>query len=211
MILTSQDNGPRFIIFRNYIFVFFIGTVSLLIIGCAPKTATEVPAPEEEQIVTVEPEEPVIETAPAEPAVVLEPEPVEEIEEAVEVVADSAAYEYLIRPDDYLTKISIDEYGDPKQWRKIYAWNIERIGDDPNYILPFHGLKLFKPVDQIVQTEYDYTIHTVVSGETLWSIAGNEYSEQRAWIVIYWDNSELLMSPNGLLKLGMELRIRTNL
>ena len=199
MILTSQDNGPRFIIFRNYIFVFFIGTVSLLIIGCAPKTATEVPAPEEEQIVTVEPEEPVIETAPAEPVAV---------EETIE---DSAAYEYLIRPDDYLTKIAIDEYGDPKQWRKIYAWNIERIGDDPNYILPFHGLKLFKPVDQIVQTEYDYTIHTVVSGETLWSIAGNEYSEQRAWIVIYWDNSELLMSPNGLLKLGMELRIRTNL
>lgn len=199
MILTSQDNGPRFIIFRNYIFVFFIGTISLLIIGCAPKTATEVPAPEEEQIVTVEPEEPVIETAPAEPLAV---------EETIE---DSAAYEYLIRPDDYLTKISIDEYGDPKQWRKIYAWNIERIGDDPNYILPFHGLKLFKPVDQIVQTEYDYTIHTVVSGETLWSIAGKKYAEERAWIVIFWDNNDLLTSISGVLKPGMELRIRTNL
>ena len=118
---------------------------------------------------------------------------------------------YMIRHNDYLTKIAANEYGNPNEWRRIYNWNRERIGDNPNLIYPYHELELRKPTDQIVEWEYDYTLHIVQSGETLWSIAGQAYGDQIAWIVIFWDNEETLKSNAGWLKPGMELRLRTEL
>jgi len=120
-------------------------------------------------------------------------------------------YSYLVRPDDYLLKIASNEYGDPDKWRDIYERNKERIGDDPNYILPFHNLELAKPEDQILITEYDFIIHVVAPGENLWSISKNKYGYELAWMVVFTDNEELLNANSGLLRPGMELRIRTKL
>ncbi|MCH8327220.1 MAG: LysM peptidoglycan-binding domain-containing protein [Candidatus Marinimicrobia bacterium] len=124
---------------------------------------------------------------------------------------DSVAYAYIIRPDDYLTKIAFKEYGNPNAWRKIYQWNRTRIGDDPARIFPYRELQLYKPAAEVTETSFEYLVHTVVSGENLWAIAGSEYKDERAWIVIFWDNEELLTQNEGLLKPGMELRIRTRL
>ena len=48
-------------------------------------------------------------------------------------------------------------------------------------------------------------------GESLWSIAGREYGDELAWIVIFWDNEETLNSSEGQIRPGMELRIRAQL
>ena len=124
---------------------------------------------------------------------------------------DSVSYLYMIRPDDYLSKIAWEEYGNPNEWRRIYRWNRERIGDDPNLIFPYHELALYKPQNEISDWSYDYIIHLVKSGESLWSIAGSEYGDEIAWAVIFWDNEEILNANSGMLKPGMELRIRTEL
>ncbi|MEE9162515.1 MAG: LysM peptidoglycan-binding domain-containing protein, partial [Candidatus Neomarinimicrobiota bacterium] len=124
---------------------------------------------------------------------------------------DSATYMYLIRPDDYLTKIAWQEYGNPNEWRRIYSWNRDRIGSDPNLIYPYHELALYKPKDEIERWDYDYIIHVVEEGESLWSIAGMEYGDEIAWSVLFWDNEEALNANAGMLRPGMELRIRTRL
>ena len=124
---------------------------------------------------------------------------------------DSVTYMYLIRPDDYLTKIAWQEYGNPNEWRRIYSWNRDRIGDDPNLIYPYHELALYKPESEIERWDYDYIIHVVDEGESLWSIAGKEYGDEIAWSVLFWDNEDALNVNAGMLKPGMELRIRTQL
>ena len=62
-----------------------------------------------------------------------------------------------------------------------------------------------------MQINYDYVIHVVVTGESLWTIASQEYNDELAWIILFWDNEELLQTEQGLLDPGMELRIRTRL
>lgn len=184
----------------------------------APVEVTEMPAVEDTLIVPPDtlveeelpPEEPEME--PELPVVIPEEE-YRDIEQEPEGILhpDSAAYLYMIRPNDYLTKIAYKEYGNPFEWRRIYSWNRDRIGDNPNLIYPYHELQLYKPEDDVDQWDYDYLIHVVASGETLWSIAADEYGDAIAWIVIFWDNEDVLSSNAGSIKPGMELRIRTEL
>jgi nucleoid-associated protein YgaU len=197
---------------------------SLLIIGaCAKPAAEEAPSPEVEQPVPTPAEVmemPLVEEeAPAEEMPVME-EPVvipkseyEEIEQEPEgtIHPDSAAYAYMIRPNDYLIKIAYKEYGNPYEWRKIYRWNREKIGDNPNLIYPYRELDLYKPEEEHSDWSYDYLVHVIEPGESLWSIAGDEYGDALAWIVIFWDNEDVLGANGGKLKPGMELRIRTDL
>lgn len=208
---------------RQIQFIVFVLGVALALGGCAKEVIEEAPAPEEvvetpmvEEEIPIEAEEVVEEVtipeeAPAEPVVVPREEPRDVEQEPPSVLPDSGSYLYMIRHNDYLVKIATNEYGNPNEWRRIYSWNRERIGDDPNLIYPYHELDLFKPVDEIVEWSYDYTIHVVEQGETLWSIAGDAYGDEIAWIVIFWDNEETLDSNAGRLKPGMELRIRTEL
>lgn len=203
---------------RQIQFTVFVLGVALALGGCAKEVTEEAPAPEEvveaplvEEEIPVEAEEVVEEVIipeeePTEPVVVPREEP-----RYVEQLPDSGSYLYMIRHNDYLVKIATNEYGNPNEWRRIYSWNRERIGDDPNLIYPYHELDLLKPVEEIVEWSYDYTIHVVEQGETLWSIAGDVYGDEIAWIVIFWDNEELLNSNAGWLEPGMELRIRTEL
>ena len=202
-------------------FIVFLLGGALALGGCAKEVVEEAPTPESEEpapapeeiveMPVVEAEE-VVEEEPAEPLVVPREERVDiEQEPPSEVPPESGSYLYMIRHNDYLVKIATNEYGNPNEWRRIYDWNRELVGDDPNLIYPYHELELRKPEDEIIRWDYDYTIHVVEQGETLWTIAGDRYGDEIAWIVIFWDNEETLGSNAGWLKPGMELRIRTEL
>ncbi len=198
---------------------FIILTLGSLLVfgGCAKEAVEETPAPEGEMILEAEEvtEMPVVEesvAAPPEEMVIprsefqgIEQEPVGTLH------PDSVSYLYMIRRDDYLTKIAFNEYGNPNEWRSIYQWNRDRIGDDPNLIYPYNDLELFKPESEIEPVDYDYVIHEVITGETLWSIARQEYGDELASLILFWDNEDVLSTRQGLLKPGMELRIRTRL
>jgi len=195
----------------------FVGTV-IFFTGCAKKTAEETPAPEvvapptpqvEDTIVVEvpEPEPEVIQTEVPNTAILI---PENEYGD-VELKADSAAYIYMIKPNDWLTKIAYNEYGNPNEWRLIYSWNKESIGDNPNLIYPYNELELFKPEDAVTVSGKVFTEHVVRSGENLWSIAVKEYGDGKAWSVLFWDNEETLSSNAGLLEPGMRLRVRAEL
>jgi len=115
---------------------------------------------------------------------------------------------YMIKPGDYLVKIARNEYGDPRKWRDIYTWNQEEIGNDPNLIYPFNFLNLLKPADQAKTCQLSFSTRAVENDESLWTIAKQVYGNELAWIVLYWDNEELLDSNEGLLIPGTELKIR---
>lgn len=126
-------------------------------------------------------------------------------------VTDNSRYLVMIRPDDYLGKIAQREYNNPGKWRSIYQWNKELIGANPNVIHPYRELQLFKPEQEIPDWSYEYIIHAVAQGETLWSIAKDWYGDNLAWVIIYADNEELFSSNGGRLTRKMELKIRTSL
>jgi nucleoid-associated protein YgaU len=190
-----------------------------------PVPAVEEPAPAETLAVVEEPvmpeavveeEEPaetvVMEEPPEEPIVIPQEEYVDiEQEPDGTIHPDSAQYMYMIHPNDYLIRIAYKEYGNPNEWRSIYRWNRLMIGDDPNLIYPYHELSLFKPENEIKDWTYDYTTHVVEPGETLWAIAGEEYGDELGWIVIFWDNEGVIQAAGGMLRAGMELKIRTQL
>jgi len=192
----------------------FVATIicgALTLVGCAAEAVEETVEPEEAapEVVTGMPTaEPT--TPPSEEMVIPQTEFIS-VEQVPGALGDSISYLYMIRPDDYLTKIAYNEYGNPNQWRRIYSWNHDRIGDDPNLIYPYNELDLFKPESEISPVEYDYVIHEVVEGETLWEIAGTEYGDEKAWIVLFWDNEDVLSSQAGFLRPGMSLKVRTRL
>jgi nucleoid-associated protein YgaU len=177
--------------------------------ACAKPAAEEAPAPViEEPAPAVEV---VIEEPEPEPVIVEEEVvPVEEVPE-LPVRPDSAAYLYMIRPDDYLVKIAQNEHDNRSEWRSIYNRNRDDIGDNPNLIYPYYEIQLSKLEDEIARWDYSYSVHVVEPGETLWSIAGDRYGDPIAWIVIFLDNREILGSDAGILEPGMELQIRSAL
>ena len=136
---------------------------------------------------------------------------IDPVQDLDEIVPDSIWTEYMIKPGQTLSLIAYEEYGNPNEWRSIYGWNKEKIGDDPNMIHPYHYLDLLKPRENSVEFEPDYYIHKVTRGETLWTISKKEYGDQYAWVVLFWDNEEVLQENDGILKPGMELKVRTEL
>jgi len=154
-----------------------------------------------------------VETAnPAEIEVVVETQVVvDPVQDLDEIVPDSVWTEYMIKPGQTLSLIAYEEYGNPNEWRTIYGWNKEKIGDDPNMIHPYHYLDLLKPSENAVEFESDYYIHKVTRGESLWTISKKEYGDQYAWVVLFWDNEAVLQGNDGVLKPGMELKVRTEL
>ena len=206
-------------------------------IGCAKKIT---PIPETASAVETIPviiEEPVIEITIPEPEIVetAVEELVEELPEIVEIsepqtsirkeldydqlFPDSIWTEYMTRRGDYLSLIAYNEYNNANEWRRIYQWNREHweekgIGpdrDNPNFIYPYRELDLKKPAKDAIEWAYDHYIHVVESGETLWTIAKIEYGDELAWVVLFWDNEELLNSQDGKLIPGMKLKVRSEL
>lgn len=132
---------------------------------------------------------------------------------------DSIWTEYMTKRGDYLSLIAYEEYNNANEWRRIYQWNREHweekgIGpdrDNPNFIYPFRELDLKKPAENAIEWAYDSYNHVVENGETLWTIAQKEYGDELAWVVLFWDNEELLEKQDGKLIPGMELKVRSEL
>ncbi len=127
------------------------------------------------------------------------------------VLTDSVWVDYMIKHGDNLSQIAYNEYGNANEWRRIYSWNREKIGDNPNLIYPFHELDLKKPKGEARQFTYEHYMHSVTSGETLWSIAAKEYGDPYAWVVLFWDNESEINNNNGELYSGMQLKVRSEL
>ncbi|MBL7136646.1 MAG: LysM peptidoglycan-binding domain-containing protein [Candidatus Marinimicrobia bacterium] len=191
-----------------------------------PPVETEVaePMPIEEQV-----EEPVVETEEVlqevseivgevtveeeKPAVDTLKQVGGQLEEVLQIVAegDSIDIFYMVKPNDWLSKIALNEYGKISMWKAIYRWNRKKIGDNPNLIYPFHEFLLKKPKEIANPVEYNLYEYTVKHDESLWSIAGKEYSNNYAWIVILRDNADVLGSNLQNIPAGTVLELRTKL
>lgn len=202
-----------------------------LIVGCSKEVVEEEPVREEPTPVQETPEEPVTEP------VLKEPEPVPDetiapvesaaahsasetleeregkLEEVLELISetDSVNIFYMVKPGDYLSLIAKNEYGNIGMWRMIYKWNRKKIGDNPNIIYPFHEFFLKKPKNTANDLEFDYYNYMVRANETLWSIAGKEYDNHYAWIVILRDNADVLGPNIDNVPPGTVLKLRTKL
>ena len=132
---------------------------------------------------------------------------------------DSVWTEYMTKRGDYLSLIAYKEYNNANEWRRIYKWNKEHweekgIGpnsDNPNLIYPYRELDLKKPANNAIEWAFDHYNYLVKSGETLWTIAQKEYGDELAWVVLFWDNEELLNRQDGKLIPGMNLKVRSQL
>ena len=210
--------------------------VTLLMVGCSKElvedeAVTETPTPVQQTQEEPAPEPEVQEVPPEEPEPVLdetvapvesvnaisESETLEEregkLEEVLELISetDSVDVFYMVKPGDYLSLIAQSEYGNIGMWRMIYKWNRKKIGDNPNVIYPFHEFLLKKVKDIANDLEFDYYEYPVKSNETLWSIAGKEYNNHYAWIVILRDNADALGLNIDDIPHGTVLKLRTNL
>jgi nucleoid-associated protein YgaU len=151
------------------------------------------------------------EIAPAPPEVLKETEG--KLEEVLEVIStgDSVDIFYMIKPKDYLSLIALQQYDNLGMWRFIYKWNRKKIGENPNLIYPFNELLLKKPKEVANDLEYEFYDYTVKANESLWGIAGREYQNHYAWIVILRDNADVLGSNLENIPAGTVLKLRTNL
>jgi len=220
-----------------FLFILFIANGCAKKITPTPETATAVetvPVEIEEPVIEISiPEPEIVEVAVEESSPV--EEAIEELPEIAEVsepqtsirkeldydqlFPDSIWTEYMTRRGDYLSLIAYNEYNNANEWRRIYQWNREHweekgIGpdrDNPNFIYPYRELDLKKPAKEAIEWAYDHYIHVVASGETLWTIAKKEYGDELAWVVLFWDNEELLNSQEGKLIPGLKLKVRSEL
>lgn len=213
---------------RNFLKILLVLSIIGLVIGCgsqetikeesADKKPVEKvePKPEPKPVEKVEPKpEPVPEPEPEpkpEPKPEPEPEPVPEPKpEPVPELPDSVTVMYMTKPNDWLSKIAISEYGEVTMWRSIWKWNYEEIGENPNLIYPYKELDLKKPREEAEEIEYDLVDYTVKQSETLWSIAKDEYGCNYAWIVILRDNYDLIGNNPDSVEPGTILKLRTKL
>jgi len=215
--------------------------IALFMFGCSKEVVEDEPVSEQSTQVQPQEEiapEPVVESVLIpEPEPEPEPEPVIEeavapvqtevsiaeaevlaekegkLEEVLELVSegDSVDVFYMVKPGDYLSLIAKNEYGNIGMWRLIYRWNRKKIGANPNLIYPFHEFLLKKPKENAIDLEYDFYEYTVKENESLWSIAGQEYNNHYAWIVILRDNADVLGSNLENVPTGTILKLRTNL
>ena len=136
-----------------------------------------------------------------------------------QVFPDSVWTSYMTKRGDYLSLIAYNEYGNANEWRRIYNWNRKhweerKIGpnkENPNFIYPYKELDLKKPAENAIEWTYEFNIHMVLEGESLWSIAQQVYNDELAWVVLFWDNESLLNESDGKIYPGMEIKVRSEL
>ncbi|MBN2279520.1 MAG: LysM peptidoglycan-binding domain-containing protein [Candidatus Marinimicrobia bacterium] len=185
---------------RRFRFLLTIATITFIFVACAKQAVVEEP------VVT---EKPQVEKQ-AQPVV---EQKVEKIEDALTAVAEEDTIEifYMVKPNDWLSKIAQNEYGDKSKWKLIYKWNKKKIGNNPNLIFPYHEFLLKKEKENANPLKYEFYEYTVKKNETLWSIAGQEYQNNYAWIVILRDNATVLGSELDNIVPGTVLKLRTKL
>lgn len=177
-----------------------------MLVGCGNKeVVNDTPEP-------VVQETPVVEEAPVVEEVAVVEEIVEILpEEVVEPLEEDVWVKYMIQPNDYLTKIALQEYGVVTMWREIWDWNVEVIGDDPDLIYPFEELSLKKDAADVEEKTYEFEEYTVKEDENLWCISKKLYGNSYAWIVLLRDNMETLGNDYNSITAGMVLKVRTEL
>ena len=178
-----------------------------MLVGCGNKeVVNDTPEPVVDQT-------PVVVEAPAVVEEAVEVAKAEEVlpEEVTEPLEQEVWVKYMIQPNDYLTKIAMQEYGVVTMWREIWNWNLEVIGDNPDLIYPFEELSLKKDAGSVEEKVCQYEAYTVEKGETLWSISNKLYGNSYAWIVLLRDNMEVLGNDYNSITPGMVLKVRTEL
>ncbi len=196
---------------KKFRLVIVLGMVISLLIGCGKQAVEDEPVAEkpvlEKQVQDTVVTESVQDTVSAQELT----QESEKVEEVLEVIAegDSVDIFYMVKPDDYLAKIAKNEYDNYEMWKMIYKWNRTKIGDNPNLIYPYHEFLLKKPKDNAEPLEYDYYEYRVKQTESLWTIAGKEYDNNYAWIVILRDNADVLGSDLRKIAPGTVLQLRT--
>ena len=101
------------------------------------------------------------------------------------------------------------EYGTESYWSLIYEWNKDILGNNPELIFPYQVIKLFKENRFELHIPNNST-YVVKEGETLWSIAKLVYNDEYAWLILAYDNKNMLLNPDNI-NPGNELVIRGNI
>jgi hypothetical protein len=126
-----------------------------------------------------------------------------------EIPADSSWSERVIFQGESLRSISMKEYGTETYWSLIYEWNKDILGNNPELIFPYQVIKLFKENRFELHIPNNST-YVVKEGETLWSIAKLVYNDEYAWLILAYDNKNMLLNPDNI-NPGNELVIRGNI
>jgi len=125
-----------------------------------------------------------------------------------EPVAEKPVLEKQVQ-DTVVTESVQDTVSAQELTQESEKWNRTKIGDNPNLIYPYHEFLLKKPKDNAEPLEYDYYEYRVKQTESLWTIAGKEYDNNYAWIVILRDNADVLGSDLRKIAPGTVLQLRT--
>jgi len=101
--------------------------------------------------------------------------------------------EYTINRGDYLWKISRNHYGEGIQWYRIYSYNRDQIGDNPDLIYSDRVLKIHRD-----NAPGEYLIGT---GDNLAKIAGSMdvMGDPTKWRQLYEANKDVLGDDSSLI------------
>ncbi len=127
---------------------------------------------------------------------------------------------YKVKPNDSLSKIAKEYFGDETKWDKIFEANKDNMSDPHSLYV---GQELLIPGVSVEKTEtqasrvsvekkpeHDIAVntitHTVQSGDTLYRVSGKYYNDPTMWKKIYEANEETL-EGRDLLRKGQILII----
>jgi nucleoid-associated protein YgaU len=122
---------------------------------------------------------------------------------------------YKVKPNDSLSKIANEYFGDETKWDKIFQANKDNLSD-PNSL--YVGQELLIPEVSVEKAEaqafraapvekkpkHDIAVnaitHTVQSGDSLYKVSGKYYHDPTMWRKIYEANEETLEGQDLLRK-----------
>ncbi|HEX6291939.1 MAG TPA: LysM peptidoglycan-binding domain-containing protein [Herpetosiphonaceae bacterium] len=118
---------------------------------------------------------------------------------------------YTVQSGDTLTGIAWRFYGNANLWTTIYDANRNVIGANPHMIYPgqrivIQSMSTPAPAPVPPQSGEVQGLHTVRSGESLWSIAQQAYGNGTGWNTIYQANQHQIANPSMIFP-GQELTI----
>lgn len=90
---------------------------------------------------------------------------------------------YEVDSGDSLWAVAKKTYGNGHQWERLWQYNMETVGVDPNIILAGTTLKLPR-----IDSEGETTEHEIQKGDSLWKIAVRLCQNGYEWTKIARDN-----------------------
>ena len=176
----------------------------ILMVSCAKKAVPQAdPKPDDTAITET------ATTTDTDEGIVVEPYNVDRGEGTI--VPGMVEEPYMVKRNDYLSKIAKNELGDWRKWREIYDHNRDMIGDNPDKIYPYRFLQLLKAAAIAKDCQVEFYDYTIEEGDTPWDIAKNVFGDELSWIIIYMDNQDLIDRNGGIIYPGMTFQLRKNL